>query len=351
MKVSSSVAAARKVQASARRSSARAIQSRRGAINLSWFGDFHTRYDQRPQSIEASIFYKMAMKPIPLKQLKKQGFDLESGAKKLTQQFGIDPSLVEIRAVRVPASNEEVKILIVKQPDYVSQSEQASNEGVLLVPGQHGNIVQAINTGEVKKHWSEGKNVVLATMRGYHGNRGQVHHIGQAHDLAAIMDYIHDRMKIKPENTSIQAHSMGCDTFINANAIRAQQGSPHNYDAIELRAPYKSMAEMIKHKIASKWYLKPFRSQISGVMTTLSREIMDSFENLRYLAARRLRIIASPRDEKIPFVQSSAVKDEIHRLHPNMHLVFFEVPDYASGDHDSVCFPHYHEHLSSKGSQ
>ncbi len=290
------------------------------------------------------IFNWMSFKPLSMKKLQAQGLDFESAKSKMQEQ-----GIKNVEIILVPKSH--VQILYAKHPNEASDPKLA-----VFIAGQNGKVVKHVNTGEVLKNWQEGKSICLTSVRGYMGNPGKPDHKGQADDLAKILEYLHGEKRIAAENTELYAHSMGCDTLTNALAVRATQREGLDldeevYKKINLRAPYTNLMEMVMHKIDTKWFLRSFRSKKDKVNAALQPLIVNSFPHLKHLKAQKIRIAASEADEKVPFIMSKTVRDELDRLNlppgadlndPSLRtpVSLLIHPKHDRMNHEATCFYH-----------
>lgn len=302
--------------------------------------------NKKAKSRTEKLFRRNAFKPVSIRELVVKGLDFKSAKDKLegTGKYrGKGQGIVNVEIIRIPTQQDHVQILYAKHPNEASNPKLA-----VFVAGQHGKVVQHIDSGEVLKQWESGKSICLTSVRGYMGNPGKPDHIGQAKDLSKILNYLHDVKGILAENTELYAHSMGCDTLTNALAIRANERTglaEEIYSKINLRAPYKNMVDMIMHKIDTiklfqtfLWWHSLDKSSVTNILEPI---VINSFNNLKHLKAQHIEVIASEADQKVPYRMSKEVFEELKRLNneaDNTKLVTYPLSENRS--HDDTCF-HY----------
>lgn len=100
---------------------------------------------------------------------------------------------------------------------------------------------------EALEDYQKGYSVCLFSYRGYSGNSGYPSEEGLIDDTSSMIDFL-KQQGVATDSIDFEAHSLGCAVLLNTLAKRTNDNPKEKFGDLVLKAPFKSMQDMVKAK-------------------------------------------------------------------------------------------------------
>lgn len=161
-----------------------------------------------------STFLKKSTQPTNLEEFKKAGAKIE-------QHFLKSPFDDKSSKYKIP-----LETWVIKHP-----SQKPDTETNVYLHGRTSNLntfaERALND------FKTGKNVVLASYRGYSSNPGIPSMKGLVLDVKTVLDYLIDEQNLPSRHINIVAHSLGCAAALAGLEARSKAKNPKYHEQLE----------------------------------------------------------------------------------------------------------------------